>query len=118
MYHCLLSAKLVFLFDLGYNLGKLFFNKQSCQITPTCQITQNFQPYFLQVRTTVQFSIFVVCKVVQNSLKRYATRLSGGGWAYPKNGVALFWALGWRCGVSAANTAKANFLKNEISICQ
>jgi len=36
--------------------------------------------------------------------------LSGGGWAEPKNGEAYFWA--WVGGVSAANTAKANFLKN------
>jgi len=36
----------------------------------------------------------------------------GGGWAEPKNGEAYFWAGGWRCGVSAANTAKANCLKN------
>jgi hypothetical protein len=43
--------------------------------------------------------------------ERYATRLSGGGWAEPKNGEVHFWAWGWRCGVSAANTAKANQLK-------
>jgi len=34
----------------------------------------------------------------------------GGGWAEPKNGEAHFWAWGWRCCVSAANTAKANYL--------
>jgi hypothetical protein len=38
------------------------------------------------------------------------TCLSGGGWAEPKNGEAHFWARSWRCGVSEANTAKANYL--------
>jgi len=36
----------------------------------------------------------------------------GGGWAKPKNGEANFWARSWRCGVSVANTAKANYLIN------
>jgi len=41
-----------------------------------------------------------------------STNRKGGGWAEPKNGEAHFWAWGWRCGVSEANTAKANFQKN------
>jgi len=41
--------------------------------------------------------------------------LSGGGWAKPKNGEAHFFGVGWRCGVSAANTAKANYLQNILA---
>jgi len=46
-------------------------------------------------------------KVFNKNVK--ASRLSGGGWAESKNGSeAHFWAWDWRCGVSKANSAKAN----------
>jgi hypothetical protein len=50
-----------------------------------------------------------VCQMHYTFSVRYP---KGGGWAKPKNGEANFWARSWRCGVSEANTAKANFLKN------
>ena len=48
---------------------------------------------------------------------RNFTHPKGGGWAEPKNGEAHFWAWGWRCGVSEANTAEANFSINKLSDC-
>jgi hypothetical protein len=37
---------------------------------------------------------------------RFIRHPKGGGWAKPKNGVAHFWAWGWRCGVSEATRQK------------
>jgi hypothetical protein len=40
----------------------------------------------------------------------------GGGWAEPDDGEAIIWRWCWRCGVSKANTAKAN--KSPLNILQ
>jgi len=79
----------------------------------SCKITLFYGLFFENEKNIckcVKLSVFSGCQIEQNSLERYATRLSGGGWAEPKNGEAYFWAWSWRCGVSVANTAEANFL--------